>query len=136
MDRNEVLLVGRLSAAAEDKTLPGGDVLTKWRLIVRRRRHRRGSTVYDSLPCVTFDPVVAAVVHGLRPRDPLQVSGSLRLRVYGPTTAKVFNYEVEVEAASSVTEEEAMSPVSEEVEVTSPVSEVAVMQVEYLAPTG
>lgn len=117
MDRNEVLLVGRLSAAAEDKTLPGGDVLTKWRLIVRRRRHRRGSTVYDSLPCVTFDPAVAAVIHGLKPREPLQVSGSLRLRVYGPTTAKVFNYEVEVEAASSVSEE-------------------VVMQVEYLAPTG
>jgi single-strand DNA-binding protein len=103
MDRNEVLLVGRLSAAPEDHTLPSGDTVTKWRIIVRRRRRqRRGGTLTDSVPCVTFSPETADVVRGLKPRDYLQVTGSFRCRVFGPTGAKVWKYEVEVTSAKPV----------------------------------
>src|SRR4051794_27078795 len=34
--RNEVLLVGRLSAAPEQRVLPSGDEITVWRLVVAR----------------------------------------------------------------------------------------------------
>ncbi|NRQ39930.1 single-stranded DNA-binding protein [Nonomuraea sp. NN258] len=99
MDRNEVLLVGRLSAAVEEQSLPSGDTVTKWRIIVRRRRNRRGGTLTDSIPCVTFNPEVAASVRRLKPRDPLEVTGSFRCRIFGPTAAKIFRYEVEVHEA-------------------------------------
>ncbi|MGW5155971.1 single-stranded DNA-binding protein [Nonomuraea wenchangensis] len=103
MDRNEVLLVGRLSAAPEDHTLPSGDTVTKWRIIVRRRRRQRpGATLTDSVPCVTFSPETADVVRGLKPRDYLQVTGSFRCRVFGPTGAKTWKYEVEVTSAKPV----------------------------------
>ncbi|KAB8195038.1 single-stranded DNA-binding protein [Nonomuraea phyllanthi] len=99
MDRNEVLLVGRLSAGVEEQSLPSGDTVTKWRIIVCRRRHRRGAALTDSIPCVTFDPETAAVVRGLKPRDYLEVTGSFRCRVFGPSAAKIWRYEVEVSSA-------------------------------------
>ncbi|MEW9551833.1 single-stranded DNA-binding protein [Nonomuraea sp. NPDC050783] len=104
MDRNEVLLVGRLSAAPEDHTMPSGDTATKWRIIVRRRRRQRrgGGTLTDSVPCVTFNPDTAAVVRALKPRDYLEVTGSFRCRVFGPAGGKLWKYEVEVVTAKPV----------------------------------
>ncbi|MFI7442397.1 single-stranded DNA-binding protein [Nonomuraea indica] len=103
MDRNEVVLVGRLSGTAEDKTLPSGDTLTKWRLVVRRRRrHRRGGTLTDSIPCVTFDEKTAELVRSLQPPALLEVTGAFRCRIYGPSAAKVWRYEVEVLSARPV----------------------------------
>ncbi|MEV4398038.1 single-stranded DNA-binding protein [Nonomuraea sp. NPDC049607] len=103
MDRNEVVLAGRLSAAVEEYAMPSGDMATKWRVIVRRRRrHRRGPALTDSIPCVTFDPEVAETVRGLKPRDFVEVTGAFRCRVFGPSAAKVWRYEVEVSAARPV----------------------------------
>ncbi|MGI5272229.1 single-stranded DNA-binding protein [Nonomuraea sp. CA-218870] len=102
MDRNEVLLVGRLSAAAEDRSLPSGDTMTKWRLLVRRRRHKRGGTLTDSIPCVSFDQGVADVLHGLKPRDAMEVTGAFRCRVFGPASAKIWTYEVEVATVRAI----------------------------------
>ncbi|MDA0637755.1 single-stranded DNA-binding protein [Nonomuraea sp. MCN248] len=102
MDRNEVLLVGRLSAAAEDRSLPSGDTMTKWRLLVRRRRHKRGGTLTDSIPCVSFDQEVADVLHSLKPRDAMEVTGAFRCRVFGPASAKIWTYEVEVTTVRAI----------------------------------
>ncbi|MFB4294726.1 single-stranded DNA-binding protein [Nonomuraea sp. ATR24] len=99
MDRNEVLLAGRLSAGVEDRELPSGDTMTKWRLLVRRRRHRRHGTMTDSIPCVTFDTEVADLVRSLKPRDTLELTGAFRCRIFGPAQAKVWSYEVEVSSA-------------------------------------
>lgn len=105
MDRNEVVLVGRLSAAAEEQVMPSGDTVTKWRVIVRRRwagkrPGKRGGSLADSIPCVTFDAATAEIVRGLKPRDRLEVKGSVRCRVYGPPGAKMFRYEVEARSAA------------------------------------
>jgi single-stranded DNA-binding protein len=103
MDRNEVVLVGRLSAAVEEYPLPSGDTATKWRVIVRRRRrHQGGGTLTDSIPCVTFDPEMAEIVRGLKPRDFVEVTGAFRCRVFGPTAAKIWRYEVEVSTVKPV----------------------------------
>ncbi|NUW32259.1 hypothetical protein HTZ77_12565 [Nonomuraea sp. SMC257] len=97
MDRNEVVLAGRVSVAAEDKRLPSGDTLTRWRLAVRRDRpHPKGGVMTDSIPCITFAPEVAAVVRDVGPDDPLEVRGAFRCRIYGPSSGKIWRYEVEV----------------------------------------
>ncbi|GAA4947903.1 single-strand DNA-binding protein [Nonomuraea thailandensis] len=145
MDRNEVLLVGRLSAPAEERSLPSGDTLTKWRIIVRRRRHRRGATLTDSVPCITFDPETAAVVRGLKPRDYVAVTGSFRCRVYGPSAGKTWRYEVEVSTAKPCEGE--LSELSEPPRLPepalpatgtdpAPLAALVPRQVLYLAPTG
>jgi single-strand DNA-binding protein len=101
VDRNEVLLVGRLSAEVGERTLPSGDTLTTWRLIVRRppRREGRGGALIDSIPCVTYDAKAAAFVKSLEPRETMEVTGAFRCRIYGPAAAKRWRYEVEVTAA-------------------------------------
>ncbi|TYB70423.1 single-stranded DNA-binding protein [Nonomuraea sp. PA05] len=153
VDRNEVLLVGRLSAPAEDHPLPSGDTLTKWRIIVRRRRHRRGATLSDSIPCITFDADTAAVVRAMKPRDLLEVMGSFRCRVYGPSTGKRWRYEVEVSSAKPYEQAEPADPtttpadaaaaepvtISASDAVAAPAHRLAdliPLQVPYLAPTG
>ncbi|MFG1700157.1 single-stranded DNA-binding protein [Nonomuraea sp. NPDC049309] len=132
MDRNEVLLVGRLSAPAEEHPLPSGDTATKWRIIVRRR-HRPGAALTDSIPCVTFDPETAAVVRALKPRDYMEVTGEFRCRVFGPTAAKIWRYEVEV---SSVRPCEVALVAADDVGSEGQVAALVPRQVRYLAAAG
>ncbi|MBN6055419.1 hypothetical protein JYK22_26020, partial [Nonomuraea sp. RK-328] len=111
VDRNEVVLAGRVSVAAEDKRLPSGDTLTRWRLAVRRDRpHPKGGVMTDSIPCITFAPEVAAVVREVGPDDPLEIRGAFRCRIYGPSSAKIWRYEVEVFSAEPVDVDRASPP--------------------------
>ncbi|WP_170247419.1 single-stranded DNA-binding protein [Nonomuraea zeae] len=137
MDRNEVLLVGRLSAAVEEHSLPSGDTVTKWRIIVRRRQHRKGAALTDSIPCVTFDPETAAIVRGLKPRDYVEVTGAFRCRVFGPSAAKIWRYEVEVSSAkpfeAEIPEPEAPPGPDDHSEI---LRALIPRQVAYLAPAS
>lgn len=95
MDRNDVHISGRVSGVPEEHVMPGGNAMVKWRVSVRRRgRPRRGHPV-DVVPCVTFDPAVAAVARELGVGDVIELSGMLRCRVWGPARAKVWDYQVE-----------------------------------------
>ncbi|WP_327091752.1 single-stranded DNA-binding protein [Nonomuraea sp. NBC_01738] len=99
MDHNEVCLAGKLSKKAEEILLPSGDLRTTWRVIVRRARPRPGAVV-DTIPCVTFDPEVAAVVQRFLPGDRMRVEGVFRSRVWGPPQTKIWAYEVEALAVT------------------------------------
>ncbi|MGR6917112.1 single-stranded DNA-binding protein [[Actinomadura] parvosata] len=136
MDRNEVLLVGRLSAPVEEHPMPSGDTVTKWRIIVRRRRNKRGAVLSDSVPCVTFNPETAAVVRTLKPRDYLEVTGSFRCRVYGPTTGKTWRYEVEVSTAKPYEAEPAIPSTPAADADPTMLAALIPRQIPYLAPTG
>ncbi|MFI6315871.1 single-stranded DNA-binding protein [Nonomuraea sp. NPDC050556] len=90
------MLVGKLSDKPEEKTLPSGDTLVSWRLIVRRNPSRPRGALVDVLPCVTFEPGAADVLRSIKPRDQMQVSGELRCRIFGPPQGKTWRYQVEV----------------------------------------
>ncbi|MEV4063374.1 single-stranded DNA-binding protein [Nonomuraea dietziae] len=110
MDRNDVTLVGRLSASPDERAMPSGDTLTKWRIIVRRRPLVRRGGFVDTIQCVTFDAEVAAMVKAMRPRDPMEIRGALRCRIYGPPSAKSWRYEVEVHAVALVAMQPSADP--------------------------
>ena len=55
IDRNDVVLRGRLSAPAEVRTLPSGDTLVSFRLVVRRPGPQIRGRSTDTLPCITYD---------------------------------------------------------------------------------
>ena len=55
IDRNDVVLRGRLSAPAELRTLPSGDSLITFRLVVRRPEPRARGQSVDVLSCITYD---------------------------------------------------------------------------------
>jgi single-strand DNA-binding protein len=106
--RNEVVLVGRLAAPAEDRELPSGDVLTTWRLVVDRPPNRRKAPegvrppTVDALECVAWTAGVQRAAAGWQPGDLVSVEGALRRRFWRAPTGASSRYEVEVTRARRV----------------------------------
>lgn len=107
MVRNEVVLVGRLAAVAEDRELPSGDLVTTWRLVVERpaapvRADGVRSATVDTLDCATFGKGVRRAVVGWAAGDVVQVEGALRRRFWRGPTGASSRCEVEVTKAKRV----------------------------------
>ena len=100
---NEVTLVGRVSAPAEERELPSGDLLLTWRLIVDRPPQRRQpppgggrGTLVDTLHCVTFSGAVRRTARSLAAGDVVRIEGALRQRYWRAGAAVSSRTEVEV----------------------------------------
>src|SRR4051794_41975696 len=88
IDRNDVLLRGRLSAPAEIRTLPSGDTLVTFRLVVRRPEPRvRGQSV-DVLTCITYDRSLQRRAGGWEPGGTVGGAGGPPRRVWGTRAGK------------------------------------------------
>jgi single-strand DNA-binding protein len=101
--RNEVLLVGRVAAEAEERTLPSGTVLVTFRVIVDRPpaakpAHPRTPAV-DTIDCVAGNATVRRAALGWLPGDVVEVTGSLRRRFWRAGTGAASRTEVEVAKA-------------------------------------
>ena len=100
--RNEVLLVGRVSAAPEDRELPSGDGLTTWRLVVDRPPPRRPAPegvrvpTVDTVSCVAWTARLRRTARGYVPGDVVEVTGALRQRYWRAGTGVASRTEVEV----------------------------------------
>lgn len=103
--RNEVVLIGRVSAPAEERELPSGDVIATWRLVVDRPPPGRGCTVgkrsalVDTLDCVVWTPKLRRVVRGFAAGDVVAVEGALRRRFWRAGSGAASRYEIEVASA-------------------------------------
>lgn len=100
--RNEVVLVGRVAAAAEERELPSGDLLVSFRLVVDRPAPvrpppGRGVTV-DTLDCAAWGAGARRTAKALGPGDVVEVEGALRRRFWRAGAAAVSRTEVEVGA--------------------------------------
>ena len=99
---NEVVLVGRMAAAAEERILPSGDVLSSWRVVVDRPPPRRAvragvrAPTVDTLECVAWTAGLRRTAAGLLPGDVVSVEGALRRRFWRTGTGPVSRCEVEV----------------------------------------
>ena len=91
IDRNDVVLRGRLSAPAEVKTLPSGDTLVSFRLVVRRPEPRATGQSTDTLPCITYDRALQRRITAWQAGDVVEVEGALQRRFWrtGSGTASV-----------------------------------------------
>ncbi|HEU5157145.1 MAG TPA: hypothetical protein VFU43_09115 [Streptosporangiaceae bacterium] len=95
---NDVSLVGRLSSPPSVKTLPSGDLLMLWRLIVDRppAERRTPRRVVDTITCVTFDGRLFGPAHEWRPDELIKIRGSLRRRFWpGGSTCEVVVHRAE-----------------------------------------
>ena len=91
IDRNDVVLRGRLSAPAELRTLPSGDTLVSFRIVVRRPgTPARGQSV-DVLSCISYDRALQRRASAWQPGDVVEVEGALQRRFWrtGSGTASV-----------------------------------------------
>ena len=102
---NDIRLRGRLAAAPEERTLPSGDAVVTFRLVVDRpaRALRSASSArVDTLDCATFASAVRRRCLQWKPGDVLEVQGSLRRRFFRTGGGPASRYEVEVASATRV----------------------------------
>ena len=94
---NEVRLVGRISGEPEESTLPSGDTVWNFRLVVDRppERARPGQPV-DTLDCAVWTGRVKRSVGSWGAGDVVEVMGAVRRRFYSTPAGKASRYEVEV----------------------------------------
>jgi single-strand DNA-binding protein len=100
--RNEVHLVGRVSADPVLLTLPSGDSVVSVRLVVERPRppagHGRRQQV-DTLACAGWIPALRRTLLRWGPGDVVEVDGSLRRRFWRAEGVPQSRYEVELSVA-------------------------------------
>ncbi len=101
--RNDVHLVGRLGAGVREVTLPSGDPIVSFHLVVDRGRRVRGrerrprEPTVDTLACVAWSSRTRRAVTTASAGDVLEIEGSLRRRFRrAPSGSPVSFYEVEV----------------------------------------
>lgn len=108
---NEVVLVGRLAAQAVSKTLPSGDELVSWRLVLDRPAVQLASgtagtagraVTVDTVDCVAWRPGVRRAAGAWEAGDVVRVEGSLRRRFWRSPTGPASRYEVEARAVRRV----------------------------------
>ena len=91
IDRNDVVLRGRMSAPAEVRTLPSGDTLVSFRLVVRRPEPRPGVSRSTCWPASPTTASLQRRVAAWQPGDVVEVEGALQRRFWrtGSGTASV-----------------------------------------------
>ncbi len=82
IDRNDVVLRGRLSAPAELRTLPSGDTLVSFRLVVRRPEPRARGQSTDTLACIAYDRALQRRIAAWQPGDVVEIEGALQRRFW------------------------------------------------------
>jgi single-strand DNA-binding protein len=97
---NEVKLRGRLAAEPETRTLPSGDEVVTFRLIVNRRRSRDSKVSVDTFDCTVWSPSLQRRVITWSAGETLDVQGALRRRFWRSPQGARSRYDVEVAKAS------------------------------------
>jgi single-strand DNA-binding protein len=93
---NEVRLVGRVSQAPEQRTLPSGDVLWTFRVVVARPDEGEGRRRVDALECAAWSPRAQRSVARWGPDDLVEVTGALRRRFFRSGAGPASRVEVEM----------------------------------------
>lgn len=97
--RNQVLVTGRLSMAAEERALPSGDEVVSWRLVVERPQSSERSGM-DVIDCAAFGVRTRRAALKWQPGDLIEVEGALRRRFWRTGSGTASRYEVEVRRAA------------------------------------
>lgn len=98
-ERNEVTLAGRLPAPAEERTLPSGDALVSFRVVVGRPPEARGRSrapAIDTIDCVVWGGPARRTALGWAAGDVVEVTGALRRRFWRAGGGAASRTEVEV----------------------------------------
>lgn len=102
--RNEVVLVGRLAAAAAHRVLPSGDEIVGFRIVVSRPATHSAAgapattsrALVDTVNCTAWSAASRRTALAAGPQDVLEVTGSLRRRFWRSHGGAASRYDVEV----------------------------------------
>ena len=98
--RNEVLIVGRVTAAPEVRTLPSGDEIVVWRVAVDRPQPARAGSdgprrTVDALDCVAWTGAARRSALACQVDEVIEVTGALRRRFWRAGGGAASRFEVE-----------------------------------------
>ncbi|HKX68865.1 MAG TPA: single-stranded DNA-binding protein [Intrasporangium sp.] len=102
--RNEVRLCGRLSAPAEERTLPSGDVIVTLRIVIPRPEPTRRSGSpdggsrpgqVDTIDVVCWSAGTRRAALRLDAGATIEIAGALRRRFFATPSGRQSRYEVE-----------------------------------------
>ncbi len=98
--RNDVVLIGRVSAEPTPRVLPSGDELLSWRLVVSRdqaaKAARANAPTIDTIDCIAYKAAVRRLAARCVGGEVLEVHGALRRRFWRGANGLASRYEVEV----------------------------------------
>ena len=103
--RNEVVLVGRVSAPADQVELPSGDHLTSFRLVVDRGPSRRRvpagvrAPTIDTFDCVVWTAALQRTARSWGAGDLVELHGAARRRFFRVGASVQSRFEIEVLSA-------------------------------------
>jgi single-strand DNA-binding protein len=103
IDRNDVVLRGRLSAPPELRPLPSGDTLLVLKLAIRRENPRPRGPRSDVITCVSLLPALQRHAVAWNVDDVVEVEGSLQRRFWRTPTGTAVAYEVSCRRGRKVT---------------------------------
>jgi single-strand DNA-binding protein len=94
IDRNDVVLRGRLSAPPELRPLPSGDTVLLFKLVVRREQARPRGPRSDVITCVSYLPALQRYAAAWTTDDVVEVEGALQRRFWRTPTGTAVAYEI------------------------------------------
>lgn len=102
--RNDVELVGRFSGLDDARTLPSGDTVVGFRIVVERpdRVRAHGRAPVDTIDCQAVAARSRRAVARLQAGDLIDVRGSLRRRFFRTPGGTASRYGVEVSSVRQV----------------------------------
>lgn len=102
--RNEVVLCGRVAAAADERELPSGDSIMTARIIVDRDQAAlsRSAQRVDTIDCVAWTVRVQRSMRSWEPGDYVQLVGAIRRRFFRAGSGPVSRVEVEIRSAKRI----------------------------------
>ena len=110
VDRNDVVLRGRLFAAPEQRVLPSGDKLLVFKVVVRRDDPRPRGPKIDTITCVSSAPSLARHALAWAADDLVEVEGALQRRFWRTASGTAVAYEVNCRRGRKVSRAGARSP--------------------------
>lgn len=96
---NEVRLVGRVAAEPVSRTLPSGDTLVTFRVVVNRPAGGRSAQTVDALECSAWTTRVQRSVLRWGQGDVVEVVGAIRRRFFRGAGGAASRVEIEVISA-------------------------------------
>lgn len=96
---NTMRVVGRMTTDLSTRSLPSGDEVASWRVVVPRARGDGERIRVDVFTCASFDPAIHAIAAEWSAGDVVDVTGAMRLRFWRSAGGVRSRYELEVQQA-------------------------------------